>query len=85
MEMVFGGRFVQSEWEDILKSICEVWEQEEEDSTLHTREIFEELLALHGLSLPPVQKGRSYLLIQDLLPVARTTTTSHGLRIPLRR
>ena len=71
MEMVFGGRFVHSEWEDILESICEVWEQEEEDSTLHTREIFEELLALRGLSLPPVQKGRSYLLIQDLLPVAQ--------------
>ena len=71
MEMVFGGRFVHSEWEDILESICEVWEQEEEDSTLHTREIFEELLALRGLSLPPVQKGRSYLLIQDLLPIAQ--------------
>ena len=71
MEMVFGGRFVHSEWEDILESICEVWEQEEEDSTLHTHEIFEELLALCGLSLPPVQKGCSYLLIQDLLPVAQ--------------
>ena len=71
MEMVFGECFVHKEWDGILNAIHAVLDQEEEETTPHTRELFGKLIAHQGLSLPSVGDKCSYLFSKDLLPLVQ--------------
>ena len=69
MEVVFGPRFIHTEWMDILSTMIEVWENDEDGSK--TCALFKKIVTDRNLSLPPLPSQECHLIIHDLLPLGQ--------------
>ena len=69
MEVVFGPRFIHAEWMDILSTMINVWENDEDGSK--TRALFKKIVTDRNLSLPPLPSQECHLIVHDLLPLGQ--------------